>query len=123
MVPALTKGNAAVITESLQHHSRNTPGGRVDARRFIRGFVPMPLTAHGRIEKPAGAWTPEQTVDVLFAPVERGDFHILCPDDALDRRTDEQRILWAAGDIADNRPPQSRWHRDCGETFKTWVQQ
>ena len=31
MVPALTKGNAAVFTEALQHHLRNTAGGRASA--------------------------------------------------------------------------------------------
>ncbi|MFN4130306.1 MAG: SDR family NAD(P)-dependent oxidoreductase, partial [Paracoccaceae bacterium] len=114
----LSKAGVKVFTEALQYHLRNIPDCRVDARLFIPGFVFTPLTAHGRTEKPAGAWTPEQTVDFLFEAIERGDFYILCPDNEVDRRTDEKRIRWAAGDLADNRPPLSRWHPDYAEPFK-----
>lgn len=117
----VSKAGVKVFTEALQHHLRNIPEGRVDARLFIPGFVFTPLTAHGRTEKPAGAWTPQQTVDFLFVAIERGDFYILCPDNEVDRRTDEKRIRWAAGDIAENRPPLSRWHPDYAEPFKKWL--
>ncbi|MFN3845880.1 MAG: SDR family NAD(P)-dependent oxidoreductase [Paracoccaceae bacterium] len=117
----VSKAGVKVFTEALQHHLRSTAGCRVDARLFIPGFVFTPLTAQGRTEKPAGAWTPQQTVDFLFASVDRGDFYILCPDNEVDRRTDEKRILWAAGDIAENRPPLSRWHPDYADPFKTWL--
>ena len=30
---------------------------------------------------------------------------------------DRKRILWAAGDIVDNRPPLSRWHPDYKDAF------
>ena len=119
----ISKAGVKVFTEALQHHLRNLPDGRIDARLFIPGFVFTPLTAHGRPEKPAGAWTPQQTVDFLFTSVDRGDFYILCPDNEVDRRTDEKRIRWAAGDIADNRPPLSRWHPDYAEPFKEWLQE
>ncbi len=119
----ISKAGVKVFTEALQHALRNTPDCKVDARLFIPGYVHTPLTAHGRAEKPAGAWTPQQTVEFLFASVERGDFYILCPDNEVDRRTDEKRIRWAAGDIADNRPPLSRWHPDHAEPFKKWLQE
>ena len=119
----LSKAGVKVFTEALQHHLRNTPDCRVDARLFIPGFVFTPLAAQGRTEKPAGAWTPEQTVQFLFASVNNGDFYILCPDNEVQRRTDAKRILWAAGDIAENRPPLSRWHPDHAEPFKKWLQE
>ena len=119
----LSKAGVKVFTEALQHHLRNTPDCRVDARLFIPGFVFTPLAAQGRTEKPAGAWTPEQTVQFLFASVNSGDFYILCPDNEVQRRTDAKRILWAAGDIAENRPPLSRWHPDHAEPFKKWLQE
>jgi len=118
----LSKAGVKVFTEALQHHLRNLPDGRIDARLFVPGFVFTPLTAQGRTEKPAGAWTPEQTVDFLFASIERGDFYILCPDNEVDRRTDEKRVRWAAGDLAENRPPLSRWHPDYAESFRNWLQ-
>ena len=30
----------------------------------------------------------------------------------MTRALDERRILWAAGDVIENRPPLSRWHPD-----------
>jgi hypothetical protein len=117
----ISKAGVKVFTEALQHHLRNLPGCQVEARLFIPGFVFTPLTAHGRTEKPAGAWTPEETVAFLFNAVERHDFYILCPDNEVDRATDAKRILWAAGDIAENRPPLSRWHPEYGDAFKAWL--
>lgn len=117
----VSKAGVKVFTEALQHALRNMPGGKVEARLFIPGFVWTPLTAGGRGEKPAGAWTPEEVIEFLFASVERGDFYILCPDNEVDRATDARRILWAAGDIAENRPPLSRWHPEYGELFKDWL--
>ena len=119
----ISKAGVKVFTEALQHHLRNTPDCQVDARLFIPGYVHTPLTAHGRTEKPSGAWTPAQTVEFLFASIDPGDFYILCPDNEVDRRTDEKRIRWAAGDIADNRAPLSRWHPDYVEPFKKWLQE
>jgi hypothetical protein len=72
----------------------------------------------GFTEKPAAAWTAEQTVDFMMTSLERGDFYILCPDNDVPRALDEKRILWAAGDIVENRPPLSRWHKDHAEAFK-----
>ena len=118
----LSKAGVKVFTEALQHALRNMPGVRVEARLFIPGFVYTPLTAHGRAQKPAGAWTRgRRRSTFLFRSIERGDFYILCPDNETDRRTDEKRILWAAGDIVENRPPLSRWHPDYAEAFQEWL--
>ena len=57
----------------------------------------------------------------MIRSLERGDFYILCPDNDVPRETDEKRILWAAGDIVENRPPLSRWHEDYGEAYKTFA--
>ncbi len=117
----IAKAGVKVFTEALQHHLRTLPGCKVEARLFIPGFVFTPLTANGRPEKPAGAWTPDQVVDFLFAALQRDDFYILCPDNDVDRALDAKRILWAAGDIAENRPPLSRWHPDYADAFKDWL--
>ena len=117
----IAKAGVKVFTEALQHHLRSMPGCHVEARLFIPGFVFTPLTANGRVEKPSGAWTATQTVDFLFDALNRDDFYILCPDNDVDRALDAKRIIWAAGDIAENRPPLSRWHPDYSETFKQWL--
>ena len=118
----VSKAGVRVFTEALQHELRNLPDCAVEARLFIPGFVFTPLTARGRTEKPSGAWTPEQTVEFLFDALDREDFYILCPDNEVDRATDAKRIVWAAGDIAENRPPLSRWHKDYAEAFRQWLQ-
>lgn len=114
----VSKAGVKAFTEALEHELRNTENCRVSAHLLIPGFVYTGLTAGNRTEKPAGAWTPEQTVDFMIESLERGDFYILCPDNDVDRATDEARILWAAGDIVENRPPLSRWHKDHAEAFK-----
>ena len=63
----VSKAGVKVFTEALQHELRNTPGCRITAHLLIPGFVFTGLTAGGRTEKPAGAWTPEQTVDFMLA--------------------------------------------------------
>ena len=52
-----------------------------------------------------------------------GDFYILCPDNDVARALDEKRILWAAGDIVENRPPLSRWHPDHAAAFAAFLEQ
>ncbi|MGJ5071150.1 SDR family NAD(P)-dependent oxidoreductase [Bradyrhizobium oligotrophicum] len=117
----VSKAGVKAFTEALQHELRNTPGCQVTAHLFIPGFVFTPLTANGRVEKPAGAWTPEQTVDFMLERVAAGDFYVLCPDNDVPRALDERRILWAAGDIVENRPPLSRWHADYADAFAAFA--
>ena len=69
-----------VFTEALEHELRNTEGGKISAHLLIPGFVFTGLTKGDRAEKPAAAWTAEQTVDFMVESLERGDFYILCPD-------------------------------------------
>jgi hypothetical protein len=80
-----------------------------------------PLAAGGRAEKPAGAWTPEQTVEFMLERLAVGDFYVLCPDNDVSRPLDEKRIAWAAGDIIENRPALSRWHPDYAGRFAAFV--
>lgn len=117
----VAKAGVKAFTEALQHELRTTEGCQVNAHLLIPGFVFTPLAARGRTEKPDGAWTPEQTVDFMMESLERGDFYILCPDNDVDRATDEKRIAWAAGDIIENRPPLSRWHPDCADAFARYL--
>jgi NAD(P)-dependent dehydrogenase (short-subunit alcohol dehydrogenase family) len=117
----VSKAGVKAFTEALQHELRNTPGCEVSAHLLIPGFVFTGLTANGRTEKPAAAWTAEQTVDFMIERITAGDFYILCPDNDVPRQLDERRILWAAGDIVENRPPLSRWHEDHADSFAAFV--
>jgi NAD(P)-dependent dehydrogenase (short-subunit alcohol dehydrogenase family) len=113
----VSKAGVKAFTEALQHELRNTASSKISAHLLIPGFVFTGLTSRGRAEKPAGAWTPEQTVDFMIERIDAGDFYILCPDNDVPRSLDQRRILWAAGDIIENRPPLSRWHPDYGDAF------
>jgi NAD(P)-dependent dehydrogenase (short-subunit alcohol dehydrogenase family) len=117
----VSKSGVKTFTEALQHELRNMPDCKVTAHLLIPGFVFTGLTANGRTDKPAAAWTPEQTVDFMLESLARGDFYILCPDNDVDRRTDELRMQWAIGDIVENRPPLSRWHPDYKDKFETYL--
>lgn len=118
----VSKAGLKAFTEALQHELRNTPNCKISAHLLIPGFVFTELTAQGRTVKPAGAWTPGQTVDFMMERLANDDFYILCPDNDVPRSLDERRILWAAGDIVENRPPLSRWHPDYAKAFEAFSQ-
>jgi NAD(P)-dependent dehydrogenase (short-subunit alcohol dehydrogenase family) len=117
----VSKAGVKAFTEALQHELRNTAGCQISAHLLVPGYVFSGLTARGQTEKPAGAWTPEQTVGFMMESLERGDFYILCPDNDVPRGLDERRIAWAAGDLIENRPPLSRWHPDYADAFAAFL--
>jgi NAD(P)-dependent dehydrogenase (short-subunit alcohol dehydrogenase family) len=117
----VSKAGVKAFTEALQHELRNTDKCLITAHLLIPGFVFTGLTARGQTEKPAAAWTAEQTVDFMLQRLEAGDFYILCPDNDVPRALDERRMLWAASDIVENRPALSRWHPDYADAFAAFV--
>lgn len=68
-----------------------------------------------------GAWNPNQVIDLMISELDAGRFYILCPDNEVDRETDNLRILWSAQDITENRPPLSRWHPGFKEHFTSYL--
>ena len=118
----VSKAGVKVFTEALEHELRNTEGSKISAHLLIPGFVFTGLTKGDRAEKPAAAWTAEQTVDFMIESLERGDFYILCPDNDVARAVDERRMAWAMGDIIENRPPLSRWPKDYSDKFKAYLE-
>ncbi|MDW3183593.1 MULTISPECIES: SDR family NAD(P)-dependent oxidoreductase [unclassified Roseobacter] len=119
--PAYNASKAAVkvLTEQLAHELREA-GAPIDVHLFVPGFTYTGMIAAIMPEKPEGAWTSAQCVEYLFDRVGRGDFYVLCPDNMVDETVDERRVLWAAGDIAENRPALSRWHPDWAEAFSAF---
>ncbi len=119
----ISKAALKVMTEALAHELRGTEGCcSVTAHLLIPGFVFTGLTrARGVEEKPAAAWTPDQTVAFMLEALERGDFYILCPDNDVPRATDEKRIRWSAEDIVANRPALSRWDERYKAAFDAYM--
>jgi len=119
----VSKAGVKVLTEQLAHELRQTAGDRVSAHLLIPGYTFTAMTAPGRApsEKPAGAWTPEQVIDVLLEGLATRDFYLICPDNEVTREIDEKRIRWAADDVIQNRPALSRWHPDHAEAFRAYM--
>jgi len=116
----VSKAGVKVVTEQLAHELRNVPGCRVTAHLLVPGFTHTGMTSRGGA-KPDAAWTPEQVIDFLVASLARGDFYVLCPDNAVPREVDERRMQWAIDDLILNRPALSRWHPDHAEAFAAFM--
>jgi NAD(P)-dependent dehydrogenase (short-subunit alcohol dehydrogenase family) len=111
-----TKAAVKVLSEQLAHELREA-GAPISVHLFVPGFTYTGMISSWIPEKPAAAWTSEQTVDYFIDRMSQGDFYILCPDNDVDSRRDKRRAEWAIGDIVENRPALSRWHADFKEAF------
>ena len=121
--PAYNVSKAAIkaLTESLQHELRNTQGCQISAHLLVPGFTYTGMIKRFLAEQPAAAWTPEQVVQHMIAHISAGDFYIICPDNDVDRETDNARMAWTMNDLIQNRPPLSRWHEDYQSAFETFM--
>ncbi|WP_334162588.1 SDR family NAD(P)-dependent oxidoreductase [Phenylobacterium sp.] len=115
----VSKAALKAYTEALQHELRNTAECPISAHLLIPGFTFTGIT--GAKQKPPAAWTADQVVDFMLESLGRGDFYILCPDNDVDRATDEKRMAWSMGDLIENRPALSRWHPDWKARFEAFM--
>ena len=116
----MSKAGVKVFTEALAHHLREV-GADVTAHLLVPGFVFTDLTRRSRTEKPAGAWTPDQTADFMMERLRAGDFYIICPDNDVTREMDNKRMAWAMGDIVENRSALSRWDKAWAGAFEEYM--
>jgi NAD(P)-dependent dehydrogenase (short-subunit alcohol dehydrogenase family) len=116
----VSKAGIKALTEGLAHTLRQK-GNAVTAHLLIPGFTYTGMMRRRLPEKPAAAWTAEQVVDRMLEGLARDEFYLLCQDNETTREQDEKRILWAAGDLVENRPALSRWHPDYAEAFKAYM--
>jgi NAD(P)-dependent dehydrogenase (short-subunit alcohol dehydrogenase family) len=122
---SVAKAGVKVVTEQLAHELREQVGDKITAHLFVPGYTWTPMNAAHRApgsEKPDEAWTAEQLLDYFEGRFRHGDFYILCPDNAVTPDLDAKRILWAAGDIVEDRPALSRWHPEWKDRFAAYVQ-
>jgi len=140
----MSKAALKAYTEGLEHELRKEraeSGGQMRAALLIPGWVNTSIVlkvekekakAEGKSfdkddvffheDKPAnGAWMPSQVVDFLLEELEKGKFYVVCPDNDVDRETDNVRMLWTANDIVCDRPPLSRWHPDYADKFTEFL--
>jgi NAD(P)-dependent dehydrogenase (short-subunit alcohol dehydrogenase family) len=117
----VSKAAVKALTEGLAHTLRNLPNCQISAHLLIPGFTYTSNAARRIPTKPAAAWTAEQVAERLIQGLERNEFYILCQDNETTREQDERRILWAAGDLVENRPALSRWHPEHKEAFEAFM--
>jgi hypothetical protein len=77
--------------------------------------------ADGFKEKPAGAWSAEETVLYMLDHVRSGEFYILVPDNETKREVDQLRVMWGAADVVEGRPALSRWHPNYKALFEEYM--
>ncbi|KAG7370401.1 oxidoreductase [Nitzschia inconspicua] len=136
----MSKAAVKVYTEGLEHElrmERMEKGGKLRAALLIPGWVNTSIVAKtieaqgGNIadapfheDKPAtGAWMPHQVIDFLISELDDHPdrFYVVCPDNDVDRATDNLRMTWTMQDITENRPPLSRWHPEYQEQFQQFL--
>ena len=59
----------------------------------------------------------------MLDKVRGGEFYVLVPDNETKRELDQLRIMWAAGDVAEGRPPLSRWDKDYKPLYDEYVKE
>ncbi|HHB1426525.1 TPA: SDR family NAD(P)-dependent oxidoreductase [Serratia odorifera] len=120
-----SKAAVKVLTEQLSHQLLQKTGNRLTAHLLVPGYTWTDMNSPGMDErsdnKPEEAWTAAQVIDYFLPRFERGDFYIICPDNAVTSAMDAKRILWACQDMLENRPALSRWHTDWKADFERWM--
>ncbi|KAF1812118.1 short chain dehydrogenase/reductase [Eremomyces bilateralis CBS 781.70] len=109
--PAYNASKAAVksLAEQLGYDLRDS---KTSVHLLVPGWTFTGLSGGGpdsTVEKPTGAWRPDQVADYMFKKMAEDKFYILCPDDDVNEETDKKRIAWSAWDIISGRPPLTRW--------------
>ena len=112
----ISKAAVRILSEQLAHELRKAEAP-ISAHLFVPGFTYTGMIARSIPEKPASAWTSEQTVDYFIEHMAKGDFYILCPDNDVDETRDRRRVEWSMRDVIENRPALSRWHPEFTEAF------
>ena len=118
----VSKSGVKSATEALAHSLRNTENCEISAHLLVPGFTYTGMIRKFLPEQPPAAWSPEQVVEYLVTAMGNGDFYVLCPDNEVDRETDNKRMAWAMGDLIENRPALSRWHPDYESAFARFME-
>eukprot|EP00521_Asterionellopsis_glacialis_P019158 CAMPEP_0195316596 /NCGR_PEP_ID=MMETSP0708-20121125/3705_1 /TAXON_ID=33640 /ORGANISM="Asterionellopsis glacialis, Strain CCMP134" /LENGTH=174 /DNA_ID=CAMNT_0040382051 /DNA_START=30 /DNA_END=557 /DNA_ORIENTATION=- len=140
----MSKAALKAYTEGLEHEfmkERSESNGKLKAALLVPGWVNTSIvlkverakaTEAGNAfdansvffheDKPAtGAWMPSQIVDFMVQELNKNRFYIICPDNDVDRETDNLRMTWTMQDITEDRAPLSRWHPDYTEKFTEFL--
>ncbi|KAI8852726.1 hypothetical protein BC829DRAFT_384382 [Chytridium lagenaria] len=120
-----------VFSEGLQHEVRNDERmkGRVTTHLLVPGWTNTGFfvnlmketkpdadlaSRHFRGKSSYRGLDAQTSCRFALAAIRENSFYIICPDN-------EKRIMWAAGDVVNNRSPLSRWDPQYAEEFKAFT--
>ncbi|RAH69485.1 SDR family NAD(P)-dependent oxidoreductase [Aspergillus aculeatinus CBS 121060] len=114
--PAYNASKSAVktIAEHLAFDLHRTHP-QVGVHLLVPGWVYTGMMQTHFPTKPAGCWTPQETVAFMVRRMAAGSFYIICPDNEVSEELDKKRIAWACGDVVHDRPALTRWREDWKE--------
>jgi NAD(P)-dependent dehydrogenase (short-subunit alcohol dehydrogenase family) len=141
----ISKAALKVYTEGLEHElmaARTSSDGKLRAVLLVPGWVNTSIALKSKRAKAAAigetydddqaffhegkphsdAWMPSQVVEFMRQEIDKGRFYVFCPDNDVDRETDNLRMTWTMQDITQDRPPLSRWHPDYKEKFNEYLE-
>ena len=119
-----SKAAVKSMTEHLAWELRQQPRSQVSAHLLVPGWTFTGLTGDdGTAQKPDGAWSAQQVVDMMIEYVNNGKFYIICPDNSVDAATDAARMRWNVEDICTGRPALSRWSDEYKGKFERTIDQ
>jgi len=139
----ISKGAVKAYTEGLQHELREREGALLTAHMLVPGWTNTQIMLKSKRDQASlkgeafdptavyfsegrpreGAWEASQVVNFMMQGLSEGKFYIICPDNEVDRDTDNKRITWAAQDVTEDRPPLSRWHPEWKGKFEEYMLQ
>ena len=117
----VSKAAVKCYTEGLEHELRNVEGNQISAYLLVPGWTNSLMTNPKGNPKADGAWTPEQVIEYLFVKIAEKIFYVICPDNETTEDVDNKKMLWEGSQVAERRPPLSRWHRDYKEKFNNFM--
>lgn len=104
-------------------------GSNEDAEKaaieFVRGFdlSDIKFGEHAPDNKPADAWTSDETADFVMRRLREGSFYLVQPeaDEHADGRKTRLRMTWSMDDLLKDRPPMSRWEEGHKRKFEEFL--
>lgn len=138
----MSKAALKTYTEGLEHELRQDSNRTLRAALLVPGWVNTSIVKKTMRDNAAakgetfdestvpfhegdpakGAWMPSQVVEYMVQELDKGRFYIICPDNDVDRTTDNLRMTWTMQDITQDRPPLSRWHPEYKEQFTAFLE-
>jgi NAD(P)-dependent dehydrogenase (short-subunit alcohol dehydrogenase family) len=118
----VSKSGVKTLTEQLSLALAEA-APQVSAHLLVPGFTYTGIGGRQGApeDKPPGAWTSDQVIDFMLEGLGRGDFYILCPDNAVTREMDNRRMRWAMDDLIEGRPALSRWRPEFKDQFDAFM--